>query len=389
MRVVKPDKQGRVWLGTNYGVDILNTKTNTIQRIINKHGHQYPDQLIREMDSLLNTDQKIASIEKVIDNQNITQPINIKETGTYWVMAVAEMDLLLKADFGWIENAAKDTVWKMNNYEEALHAGGAYKNRIVVGSITLEPGTYNLRFRTDDSHAYGKWNDEPPAQTSLYGIALLKAQAGDRVQSFQNEILPEKEELYTSGSNINDIEITEKYIWVAGESSGIDRIDVANNQVKTYTHNPDDANSLSHNNIRDIHADSRGMIWFATNEGVTKLDPATETFTRYSDSDGLPTNLIEAILEGDNGEMWIGTQNGLSQMVNNENLGKTTFINYNSTDGIGGDVFLSLTNTRAADGRFYFGVIMDLPHLRMLPQTKHHQLLLFQICLFLTSLLSN
>jgi signal transduction histidine kinase/ligand-binding sensor domain-containing protein len=355
VRVVKPDKQGRVWVGTNNGVNILNTKDYTIQRIINKHGRQYPDQLIREMDSLIGTDQKVASIEKIIDNQNITQSIEIKETGTYWVMAVSEMDPLLMADFGWIENADKDTVWKMNNYEETLHAGGAYKNRIVLGSLTLEPGTYNLRYRTDDSHAYGKWNDAPPTQTSLYGIALLKPQAGDRVQSFQTEILPEKEELYTSGSNISDIEISDKYIWVAGEGSGIDRIDLVTNQVKTYTHNPNDANSLSHNNIRDIHADSRGMIWFATNEGITKLDPATETFTRYSESDGLPTNISEAILEGDNGEMWIATQNGLSQMVINERLGKTTFINYNSTDGIGGDVFLSLTNTRATDGRFYFG----------------------------------
>jgi signal transduction histidine kinase/ligand-binding sensor domain-containing protein len=355
VRVVKPDKQGRVWLGTNNGISILNTKSNTIKRITNKHGKQYPDQLIRKIDSLISTDQKVASIEKVIDNQNITQPIEIKDTGNYWVMAVAEMDALLTADFGWIENAAKDTVWKMNKYEEALYAGGAYKNRIVLGSLTLEPGNYNLRFRTDDSHAYGKWNDAPPTQTSLYGIVLLKAQEGDRVQNFQTEIIPEAEELYTSGSNINDIEVTDKYIWVAGESSGVDRIDVLTNQVKTYTHNPDDANSLSHNNIRDIHADSQGMIWFATNEGVSRLDPATETFTRYTEIDGLPTNLIEAIEEGDNGEMWIGTQNGLSQMVNNENLGKTTFINYNSTDGIGGDVFLSLTNARATDGQFYFG----------------------------------
>jgi signal transduction histidine kinase/ligand-binding sensor domain-containing protein len=355
VRVVKPDKQGRLWLGTNMGVNVLNTKSNTIQRIINKQGRQYPSPLVQELDSLIGTDQKVASIEKVIDNQNITQPLEIKEPGTYWVMAVAEMDPSIMADFGWIENAAKDTVWKMNNYEETLHAGGAYKNRIVLGSVTLEPGTYNLRYRTDDSHAYGKWNEVSPTQTSLYGIALLKAQAGDPVQTFQTEIIPEKEELYTSGSNISDIEITDKYIWVAAEGSGIDRIDPVTNQVKTYSHNPDDANSLSHNNVRDIHVDSRGIIWFATNEGITKLDPATETFTRYSESDGLPTNISEAILEGDNGEMWIATQSGLSQMVINERLGKTTFINYNSTDGIGGDVFLSLTNTRATDGRFYFG----------------------------------
>ncbi|MBX2954630.1 MAG: hypothetical protein KF846_00645 [Cyclobacteriaceae bacterium] len=355
VRVVKPDKQGRVWVGTNNGVNILNTKDNTIQRIINKHGRQYPAQLVQEMDSLIGTNQKVASIEKVIDNQNITQPVEIKKAGTYWVMAVAEMDPLAKADFGWIENTAKDTIWKMNKYEVALHAGGAYKNRIVLGSVTLEPGTYNLRYRTDDSHAYGKWNDAPPTQTSLYGIALIKAQVADQAQSFQTEIIPEKEELYTSGSNISDIEITDKYIWVAAEGSGIDRIDVVTKQVKTFTHNPDDANSLSHNNVRDIHADSRGMIWFATNEGVTRLDPATETFTRYTESDGLPTNLTEAIQEGDNGEMWIATQNGLSQMVINERLGKSTFINYNSTDGLGGEVFLSLTSARATDGRFYFG----------------------------------
>jgi len=355
VRVVKPDKQGRVWLGTNMGVNILNTKDNTIQRIINKHGRQYPAQLVQEMDSLIGTNQKVASIEKVIDNQNITQPVEIKKAGTYWVMAVAEMDPLAKADFGWIENTAKDTIWKMNKYEVALHAGGAYKNRIVLSSVTLEPGTYNLRYRTDDSHAYGKWNDAPPTQTSLYGIALIKAQVADQAQSFQTEIIPEKEELYTSGSNISDIEITDKYIWVAAEGSGIDRIDVVTKQVKTFTHNPDDANSLSHNNVRDIHADSRGMIWFATNEGVTRLDPATETFTRYTESDGLPTNLTEAIQEGDNGEMWIATQNGLSQMVINERLGKSTFINYNSTDGLGGEVFLSLTRCRATDGRFYFG----------------------------------
>lgn len=355
VRVVKPDTQGRVWLGTNNGVNILNTKTNTIHRVINKHGKQYPGSLVQELDRLIGTEQKIASIEKVIDNQNITLPFDIKEKGTYWVIAVAEMDPMLPVDLGWIENAALDTVWNMNNYDETLHAGGAYKNRIMIGSVDLAPGRYHLRYKTDDSHAYGKWNDDPPTQTSLYGIALLNAQEGGQLQSFQNELIPEKEDLYTSGSNINDIEVTDQYIWVAGAGSGIDRITVATNQVKTYTHNPNDVNSLSHNNVMDIHVDSKGMLWFATNEGVTKLDPATETFTRYTESEGLPTNLAEAILEGDNGEMWIATQNGLSQMVNNEKLGKTTFINYNSTDGIGGEVFLSLTSTRAADGRFYFG----------------------------------
>ena len=78
--------------------------------------------------------------------------------------------------------------------------------------------------------------------------------------------------------------------------------------------------------------DSQGMIWLATPEGINKLDPATETITRFTEADGLPTNLTVGIVEGDDGEMWIASQNGLSQMVTNKNLGKVTFINYNSSD---------------------------------------------------------
>ncbi len=355
VRVIKPDKQGRLWLGTNHGLNILTPKTNTIQRVTNKHALQYPDQFVAELEKLISSDQKIGVIEKVIDNQDLTVAVDIKTAGTYWVMAVAEMDPAQLVDLGWIENAAKDTVWKMSSYEHTHYAGGAYKNRIEISSVTLQPGSYTLRYRTDDSHAFGKWNDLPPDQTSLYGIALIKPLREDQLQSLQDQIIPEREELLTSGSNINDIEITDKYIWVAAQLSGLDRIDPVTNQVKHYVHDPNDVNSLSHNDIKDIHADSRGMIWLATNDGVSRFDPTTEIFTRYSETDGLPTNLTEGIVEGDDGEIWIATQNGLSQMVINENLGKATFINYNSSDGLGTDVFLSLTNTRATDGRFYFG----------------------------------
>jgi len=164
VRVVKPDNQGRVWLGTNNGLNFLDTKTNTIHRVLNKQGRQYPNQLIEEINALMTTDQKIGIIEKVVDNQNITQPIEIKEAGSYWVMSVAEMDPLVPVDLGWIENTEKDTVWRMAKYEETMYAGGAYKNRIEIGSVSLKAGSYSLRYRTDDSHAYGKWNEEPPTQ---------------------------------------------------------------------------------------------------------------------------------------------------------------------------------------------------------------------------------
>jgi ligand-binding sensor domain-containing protein len=355
VRVIKPDNQERLWIGTNSGLNILNTKTNTVQRVISKQFKQYPDQLVAEMEKLISTDQKLAALEKVIDNQGLSEPVEIRIAGTYWVMAVGEIDGVSRADFGWIENEAKDTVWLMSDFDHTFHAGGASKNRVEISSVTLQPGKYVLHYRTDDSHAFGKWNEAAPTQTSLYGIALLKPQSGNQFQSFQSPVAPEHEELAIDGVNINDIEVTDKFIWVAGAGSGLNRIDPVTNSVKNYYFNPNDNNSLSHNNILDIQQDSQGMIWLATPEGVNKFDPATETFTRYTEADGLPTNLTVGIVEGDEGEMWIASQNGLSQMVSNKNLNKVTFINYNSSDGLGADEFLQLASTRATDGRFYFG----------------------------------
>lgn len=355
VRVIKPDGRDKLWIGTNSGLNILNTKTNTVQRVASRQFRQYPTPLVNELEKLIATDQKVASLEKVIDNQDLSTPLDILEAGTYWIIAVGEIDGTSRADFGWLQNEAKDTVWLMGDFDHTYHAGGNFKNRIEISSVTLQAGKYTLNYKSDDSHSYDKWNEAPPSQTSLYGIALIKSQGENQFQSFQTPVVPEQEELVIDGVSITDIEITDKFVWVATAGRGLNRIDPTTNSVKNYKNNPNDNNSLSHNGILDIQQDSQGMIWFATPEGINKFDPITETFTRYSETDGLPTNLTEGIVEGDDGEMWIATQNGLSQMVINKNLNKATFINYNSTDGLGTDVFLSLTNTRAADGRFYFG----------------------------------
>lgn len=355
VRVIQPDKKGQLWIGTNSGLNILNTNTHAIQRIASKQTRQYPENLVTELEKLLSTDQKLSSIEKVVDNQNISMPVKIKTTGKYWVMAVGEVDGMSRADFGWIENEAKDTVWLFGDFDHTFHAGGNSKNRIDIRTLNLDPGSYTLHFKTDDSHAFGKWNEAAPTQTSLYGIALFKPENENLFQSFQIPVVTDREELVLNGVNINDIEVTDNFIWITTAGGGLDRIDPTTNKVKQYVNNPEDKNSISNNNIRDIQQDSQGMIWLATTEGINRLDPLTETVIRYTEEDGLPTNFTECIIEGDDGEMWIASQNGLSQMITNKKLGKVTFINYNSSDGLGTDVFLSLTAARASDGRFYFG----------------------------------
>ncbi|HXI20660.1 MAG TPA: hypothetical protein VNH46_06225 [Gemmatimonadales bacterium] len=77
-------------------------------------------------------------------------------------------------DYGWIEDAGSGrTVWEMS-YGITLPAGGARKNRMFDGTITLPAGQYAVYFKTDGSHAYGDWNADPPDDPESWGITVRR-----------------------------------------------------------------------------------------------------------------------------------------------------------------------------------------------------------------------
>jgi ligand-binding sensor domain-containing protein len=79
--------------------------------------------------------------------------------------------------------------------------------------------------------------------------------------------------------------------------------------IKTYT----TADGLSHNSIHRILRDSRGFIWFATAEGLSRFDGYG--FTNYGTAQGLPNPHVYSILETRAGVLWIGTGGGLCRFA--------------------------------------------------------------------------
>ncbi|MCX8229920.1 MAG: hypothetical protein OTJ44_08245, partial [Planctomycetota bacterium] len=58
--------------------------------------------------------------------------------------------------------------------------------------------------------------------------------------------------------------------------------------------------------VKRGYLDKSGNMWFATTrEGVFKYDG--KTFTNISTKDGLCSDMVDAIIEDDNGLMWFGT----------------------------------------------------------------------------------
>src|SRR5215475_11871702 len=77
--------------------------------------------------------------------------------------------------------------------------------------------------------------------------------------------------------------------------------------VKTYT----TSDGLPRDEINRIRQDSRGFLWFCTNDGLSRFDGYG--FTNYTTDDGLPHRAVNDLLETRDGAIWVATGNGLAR----------------------------------------------------------------------------
>jgi len=101
------------------------------------------------------------------------------------------------------------------------------------------------------------------------------------------------------------------YMWIATEQglSRFDGIDFIN-----YFHEREDSTSLPHNQIKHIREDEQGFLWVVTSDGLSRYDPQANQFQNYRHKPGatqsMPTNELRSILVDDKAAvLWLGTLN--------------------------------------------------------------------------------
>jgi ligand-binding sensor domain-containing protein len=117
------------------------------------------------------------------------------------------------------------------------------------------------------------------------------------------------------------IQDSKGFLWF-GTQDGLNKYD--GYRFTIYKNDPDDSDSISSNLIQALYEDSEGMIWVGTQGGgLNRFDPGTETFERYPVNPGTPGHLnnpfITSILQDKNGNIWIGTQGGGINILENQN----------------------------------------------------------------------
>ena len=93
-----------------------------------------------------------------------------------------------------------------------------------------------------------------------------------------------------SNSIVYDIhKDSEGYLWMATDN-GLNRYDGYN--FKIFYHSETDAHSISSNTVRSIEEDSDGNLWIGTFNGLNRFDKKTEQFERFH---ALPSNIINRL----------------------------------------------------------------------------------------------
>jgi ligand-binding sensor domain-containing protein len=163
---------------------------------------------------------------------------------------------------------------------------------------------------------------------------------------------------YAHTSVFSLLETPDGILWI-GTNDGLYKFNTHTSEWKHWLYKADNAPGLTNNDVWCIHESRDGTIWLGTSGGgLNALNPRTGSFTHFTEDDGLPSNIICAILEDDHQNLWVSTNKGLARFnIRSKNI--TSF-------GIGDGLFISefhfKTCFRDTDGTMYFGGVGGYIH---------------------------
>jgi len=134
-----------------------------------------------------------------------------------------------------------------------------------------------------------------------------------------------------------------KEIWIA-TIGGVSVFNLTTETFRSYRHDPQKTDSISHNVVQTVLVDSRQRVWLGTKNGLNRYRPKTDNFETFNNKlsstesvkspNSLPHNNILALSEDNQGAVWIGTQNGLARYVGEHKF--ESFVPFTNDDGTGG-----------------------------------------------------
>lgn len=195
------------------------------------------------------------------------------------------------------------------------------------------------------------------------GIYYLNGNQFEYVNFYKNKKSPES----LGNDDIHTIfEDSKGILWIGSAWNGLmsiptTEIDLKSKKaifVQPFRHKRSNLLSISSDNITTIYEDNKQQLWIGTDGGINLFDYKNQTFTHFTEAEGLPNSVVNAILEDESGDLWISTNKGISRF----NTEKRSFENYDVRDGLQSNEFIRMSCYKTHLGWMYFGGINGLNH---------------------------
>jgi ligand-binding sensor domain-containing protein len=96
------------------------------------------------------------------------------------------------------------------------------------------------------------------------------------------------------------------FLWLSNwDDRGLIRYD--GHEFRYFTTNPQDSTQLPSHNISSMREDNNGIIWIASNGGLTKYDPKTDKFRTFHNPLDSSSTAISTLYIDKKGQIWVST----------------------------------------------------------------------------------
>ncbi|UCH64928.1 MAG: hypothetical protein JSW63_09965, partial [Ignavibacterium sp.] len=258
------DKEGRLWIGTNKGLNLFDPKSNGFF-------HYYIEDSESFKDSTLNLEEYEPISIKAITEDPITGNLLIGSS----LPGLWEFNV----------NTKEFSKYDLQNIHQAFNST-SISSFFAATDSSVWMSTYRGL-----GHFYSNNN-----QLNFY------------------QIIPTTE--YNPVNNFTSlIEDQSKQVWVGTYGGGLAKFDPRTESFQRLRHDNYNSNSLDGEDVRSLFEDRSGILWIGTHLwGLDKWDRKKHKFRHYShdfrNPGSLSANWVSSICEDNSGALWIGTRSG-------------------------------------------------------------------------------
>ncbi len=402
------DNSGRLWIGTEYGLNIYDPKTQKITQEFNdpnnpkslsnnlikciyrdRNGNMWVGTYQGGVNIYFPNEERFRNYFPDINNTTNQRMRYVKciledNKGNLWIGT--DLGLLQFSDNG---KLLRTFVNKPSD-KSSLNIGGVSalyqdkKGRIWVG--TWGGGLHELNPVTGKFTRL-PWLDEvhnnPQSQGDINVRSIAEDSKGNlwigHVRGFLDKYSPETKTFEHFKVNIKNLSINaviivvkidkEDNVWIGTQGGGLIKLDARTKKMQYYGINSHESEnhmlSINSKDVYSLHFSGNDTLWIGTGNGLNMFNLRNKTTKYYTSENGLSSNLVYSILQDNSENLWLSSLNGISKF----NLKRETFINYNNRDGVR---INSEAGYRSSTGWLFFGGVNGINAINPVSMTENN-----------------